>query len=79
MDQMGGVADQCNALGDEGARDEKSERMRASLADHFDFAEMQLEPLFELGIKFRLRQGLNALRLGRRFGPDNRGAVAFER
>src|SRR5262249_13796519 len=79
MDQMRGVADERNALGDERAGDEKSERMYAPLADHFDLAEMQLEPLFELGIKFPFRQGHDALGLRRGFGPHDRGAVSFER
>src|SRR5262249_57179088 len=79
MDQMRGVANERNALGDERAGDEKSERMYAPLADHFDLAEMQLEPLFELGIKFLFRQGHDALGLRRGFGPHDRGAVSFER
>src|SRR5262249_22045896 len=71
MDQMRGVTNERNALGDERAGDEKSERMYAPLADHFDLAEMQLEPLFELGIKFLFRQGHDALGLRRGFGPHD--------
>ena len=79
MNQMRGVANERNALGDKGAGDKKSQRMDAPLAAHFDLAEMQLEPLFEFGIEFRLRQTHDAPGIGRCFGPHDRGAVSLQR
>src|SRR5262245_48348484 len=76
---MRGIANERNALGNKGPGDEKSQRMDAPLADHFDVAEMELEPLFEFGVKFRLRQGHDALGLRRGFGPDDRGAISRQR
>ncbi len=53
---MGGVADECDARGDERTRDEEAERMNAPRADDRDLAEMQLEALLELGMEGIIRQ-----------------------
>ena len=52
---MRGVADERDALGDEGARDKEAERMNAPRAEDLDVAEMQLEALLELGMERRRR------------------------
>jgi hypothetical protein len=51
MNEMGGVADERDALGDERTRDEETERVDAPRADRRDLAEMQLETLLELGME----------------------------
>ena len=67
MNDVRGVADKRDALGDERARDEKAERMHAPRADRFDLAEMQLEALLELGMESIVGQRHDALGLARRF------------
>ena len=47
--------------------------------EHFDLAQLELEALFERCVKFGVRQRDDALGFGRRFGPDDRRAPAFER
>ena len=79
MDQVSGVADQRDTLGNERTGDEKAERMRPAPADHFDIAKMQLETLLEFGVERLVRQSNDALGVGLGFGPDDRGAPAFER
>jgi hypothetical protein len=79
MDEMGGVANERDALGDERAGDEKAERMHAARTDRFDLAEMQLEALFKLGMKSVIRQRHDAFCLVGRLGPHDRGAVALQR
>ena len=76
---MGGIADERDAVGDEGARNKETERMHAPRADHLDVAEMQLEALFKLGVEGVVRQRHDALGFARLLGPDDRGAAAFER
>ena len=51
MDDVRGIADERDALGDERARDEKAERMSPPRADRSDLAEMQLETALELGVE----------------------------
>ena len=60
---MRGIADERDAIGDERARDEEAERMYAPRADHREVAEMQLEALFQLGVKLLVRQRHDALGL----------------
>ena len=64
VDDMGGVADQREALGDEGARDEIAERKRARLVERLDLAEMQAEALLELAVKFLFAQRHDARGFG---------------
>ncbi len=64
MDHVGGIADQREALGDEGARHRKAERIGPARADRRDLAEMQAEAALELGMKLRIGQRNDALGLG---------------
>ena len=64
MDHVGGIADQREALGDEGARHRKAERIGAARADRRDLAEMQAEAPLELGVKLSVGQRDDALGLG---------------
>ena len=59
---MGGVADQREALGDEGARHRQPERIGAPRADRRDLAEMQAEAALQLGMERVVRQRDDALR-----------------
>src|SRR5208282_6901082 len=79
MNEVGGVANERNALGDKRTRDEETERMDAPRADRGDLAEMQFETLLELGMKGVIRQRHNAFRLARRLGPHDRRAMPLER
>ena len=79
MNDVRGIADQRDAVGDEGTRDEEAERMHAAFADDADLAEMQLEALFELGMKRIVWQRDDAFRLARRLGPHDRRASSFQR
>ena len=79
MNDVRGVADQRQPLGDEFARREQAERKGAARSDHFQLAEMQAEALFQFGVKFRIRQRDDALGLARVFGPDDRAALAGQR
>ena len=74
MDDVRGIADQREALGDEGARHRKAERKGAARADRRDLAEMQAEAAFELGVEFSVGQRNDALGLARLLGPDDRRA-----
>jgi len=51
MNDVSGVADQCNALGGERTGDKKSQWMNAPRADRSDVAEMKLEASFEFGME----------------------------
>ena len=53
MNDMRGIADQREPLGDERARGEQAERKGAARPDHLQLAEMQAEALFQLGVEFR--------------------------
>ena len=79
MDDMGGVADQRDAIGDERARDRKPERKNAARADRRDLAEMQAEAALELGMEGGVGERNNTLRLPRLLGPHDRGTAALER
>src|SRR5215470_8826210 len=79
MDQVSGIADERDPLGNERAGDKKSERMRSPPADYFDVAKMQLKTPLEFGVKRLVRQSHDALGIGLGFGPDDRGTAAFER
>ena len=76
---MRGVADKRDAIGNERTRHEKAERMYAPRADHREFAEMQFEALFQLGVKLLVRQRHDAFGLVRALGPYDRGTAARER
>ena len=72
MNDVRGVADQRQPLGDERARREQPERKRTPRADHLQIAEMQAEALLQLGVEFVVRQRNDALGLARAFGPHDR-------
>ena len=61
MNDVRGVADQRQPLGDERARGEQPERKGAARADHFDLAELQAEAFLQLGVEFIVRQRDDAL------------------
>src|SRR5262249_13232800 len=79
MDDVGGVADEREALADEGARYRISQRMHAARADDLDLAELEPEPALELGVKHVIRQGDDLFRGLRIFGPYDRGTTPLER
>src|SRR5260370_17320205 len=54
MDDVGGIAHEREAIGDERARHRQAERMDAARADRRDLAETQAEAPPELGVKFRI-------------------------
>ena len=56
VNDVGGIADQREALGDEGARHEIGQRERARLVERLDLAEMQTKTLLELAVKFFFAQ-----------------------
>ena len=76
MDDVRGVADQREALGDERARDRTGRADRRGAADRRDLAEMQAEAPLELGVEFGIGQRHDALGLVRLLGPDDRRAAA---
>ena len=76
MDDVRGVADQRDALGDEAARDREAERIGAARADRGDVAELQPEAAFELGVEFVVGQRDDALGFRLLLGPDDRRAMA---
>src|SRR5271154_522582 len=79
MNKMRGIAHQRDAVGDERARDEETERMRPPRTDCRDLAEMQLEALFELRVKCRIGQRHDARGFAPVFGPYDGRTPAAER
>ena len=65
MNDVRGVADQRQPLGDEAARGEQAERKGAARAGDLDVAELQAEALFQFGVKFRVGQRDDALGFAR--------------
>jgi hypothetical protein len=55
MNDMGGIADKREAMGNECARDPKAERKDAPRADRFDLAEMEAEAPLELAVETGVR------------------------
>jgi hypothetical protein len=55
MNDMGGIADKREAMGNECARHPKTERKDAPRADRFDLAEMEAEAPLELAVKTGVR------------------------
>src|SRR5437879_7630050 len=76
---MCGIADQREALGDEGTRHEIGQRERARLVERLHLAEMQAKTLLELAVKFLVAQGHDARGLAAALGPYQRGAFSRER
>ena len=76
MDDVGGIAHEREAIGDERARHRQAERMDAARADRGDLAETETEAPLELGVKFRIGQRDEARRLLRLLGPHDRRTVA---
>src|SRR4051812_16275960 len=76
---MRGVADQCQALADEGARDKIAQRKRARSIQRLDLAEMQPKALLEFGMKFVLVQCDDARGLRAILGPHQRRPRALQR
>src|SRR5579863_9954133 len=79
MDDMSGVADQRDALGDERTRHVESKRVNAPCANRCNVAEVQLETLLEFGMEFVGRQSDDAFGFAAGLGPDDRRAPALER
>src|SRR5262249_43958136 len=84
VDHMGGIAHQRETIGNESARQQKSQRMDATGTDRCDLAETKAEAPLKLSVKFGVRQRDDAHRLLRFLGPDDgrtvtHGSVAFQR
>src|SRR6185369_2359592 len=79
MDDMRGIADQRETLGDEGARHEIGQRERARLVERLDLAEMQAEPALELAVELLVAQRDDARGFAAALGPHQRGSFAGER
>ena len=79
MNNVRGVADQCQALGDKRPRHVKPKGMNAARADRRNVAEMQLKSLLKLGMEGVSGQRDDALRLAGCLSPDNRRALTLER
>src|SRR5581483_3200880 len=79
MNDMRGVADQREPIGDEGSRDEIGKGKGARLVEHLDLAEMQAKTLLELGEEFRLAQGCDAGGLAAPFRPHQRRTLPLQR
>ncbi len=71
MNDVRGVADQRQTIGDERARGEQAERKSAARPDHLDIAELQAEAFFQFGVKFLIGQRDDALGLTRGLGPND--------
>jgi hypothetical protein len=76
---MRSVADQRQPFADEGARDEVAERKGPRLVERFDLAEVQAEPLLELGMEFIIRQSDDARGFRALLGPHQRRTLASQR
>ena len=72
MDDMGGIADQCQTIADKGTRDEITERKRARLVERLHFAEVQTKPPLEFAVKLLFAKCRDPRGLGAFFGPDQR-------
>jgi hypothetical protein len=71
MNDMGGVADERETLGDKRARHRKAERIGAARTDRRDLTEMQAEAPLELGVEFMVGQCNDTLGLLRLLGPHD--------
>src|SRR5262249_46904053 len=76
MDDMRGVAYEREAIGDERARNRKTERKDAARADRRELTEMEAEASLELGGKFLFGQRDDARRRLRLLGPHDRRTMA---
>src|SRR5579859_968191 len=79
MDDMRGIADQREALGDERACDEIAKRKRARPVEHGDLAKVQPKPLLELAEEGGVIERDDARSFTALLGPDQGGALSRQR
>src|SRR4051812_3316225 len=79
VDDMRGVADEGQSVGDEGPGDLHRQRIGAAWPDGMHRAELQSEARLKLGVEAGIVESHQPLRLAQPFRPDDGGAAAGQR
>src|SRR4029078_12107842 len=79
VDHMRGVADERQPLADKRARHRQTERIGAARTRPPHLAELEAEPLFQLGMEAIVGQRDDAFGLALFLGPYDRRALALQR